>query len=131
MLLDGIVTLLTNGPNPSGGVHKDVLARGYSFPAIVVHRYGGHQDYEFSGASDVTEDQVQIDVYGNTADERDELAQQVRALLVEFTGELPDGTVVNACYLERDMDMPFLPQANQLGTSFRSILGFRIVRNRV
>jgi hypothetical protein len=131
MLIDGIITLMNADTGiaglVSGRIYKNVLARGYQLPAIAVHRYGGSQDYEFSGPVDISEDQLQIDVYGTDADSCQEVAASVRALLAPFTGSLPDGTIVQACYLERDMDMPFLPNADSKGIANRAVLGFRIV----
>ena len=68
MLLDGIIALLseTSGVStlvtPNGGtaqIYKSVLPRGYTLPAIAVHRYGGTKDYMYSGPVGTREDQVQ------------------------------------------------------------------------
>lgn len=135
MLIDSLITLANedNGVNAliSGRIYKNVLPRGYVLPAIAVHRYGGSQDYEFAGPTGTSDDQVQFDCYGRTADEAQQTADAVRNLLVAFTGTLPGGTVVQACYLERDMDMPFLPNADVKGIANRAILGFRVVTVRV
>lgn len=131
MLLDGIISLLTadSGVNAlvSAQIYKSVLPRGYQLPAIAVHRYGGTQDYQFSGPTDTREDQVQIDCYSEDAAKAQQVTEAVRKLLVGYTGRLPDGTIVQACYLERDMDMPFLPNADSKGIANRSMLGFRVV----
>jgi hypothetical protein len=133
MMLDGFISLLKATPAVSvivaDRVYKKVLPRGYSFPAIVVHRYGGTQDYEFAGPVGVREDQIQIDTYDSGDGEA--LASVVRTFLSAYTGTLPDGTIVQGCFLERDMDMPFLPNADTKGIANRSTLGFRVVSARV
>lgn len=147
MMLDGFISLLT-GQNTANltayqnqiaavtaltgnNVFKSVLPRGYTLPAIAIHRYGGTQDYEYDGPIGVREDQVQLDAYGDTAEQAQQVVKAVRALLVGFAGTLPDGTVVQAMYLERDMDMPFLPHADSKGIANRSVLGFRVVSSNV
>ncbi len=131
MMLDGIISLLTanTGVNNlvAGRVYKSVLPRGYTLPAIAVHRYGGTQEYVFAGPSGVREDQIQVDCYAADAETAQQVAEAVRALLVNYVGTLPDGTVVQGCFLERDMDMPFLPRADTSGIANRSLLGFRVV----
>jgi hypothetical protein len=134
MILDGVISLLKADSGVSGiagsRVYKNELPRGYSFPAVVVHRYGGTQDYQMDGPVGVREDQIQIDAYAVTGT-IEGLSEAVRALLVGYVGTLPDGSVVQACYLERDMDLPFLPNANTTGIANRSTLGFRVISARV
>ena len=135
MLIDGIIALLvadTAGVNAlvSGAVYANELPRGYALPAIAVHRYGGSQEYEMAGPVGLREDQIQFDCYGATSDATQQVAEAVRSLLVAYVGTLSDGTVVRACYLERDMDMPFMPKADTKGIANRSLLGFRVVSVR-
>lgn len=127
MLIDGLIALITGDGAITAPVYKSVLPRGYTLPAIAVHRYDGTQDYQFDGPTDPDENKVQFDVYGKTADECQQQSAAVRALLVSFTGTLPGGTRVQGCFLERDMDMPFLPNADTKGLAFRAVLGFRII----
>lgn len=137
MILDGVISLLADQTSVTGLlssaqiISKSVLPRGYTLPALAVHRYGGTQDYEYAGPTQVREDQIQIDIYGDTAEDAQQVAEAVRAVLVGFVGTLPDGTVVQAVYLERDMDMPFLPHADAKGIANRSMLGFRVVSSTV
>ena len=135
MLLDGIISLLTANTTVNGlvrgRVYMSLLPRGYRLPAIALHRYGGTQDYEFDGPVGVREDQVQIDVYGDTVEDCQTTIEAVRSTLVGYVGTLPDGTVVQACYLEREMDMPYLPHADQKAVANRTLLGFRFVTTRV
>lgn len=136
MMLDGFITLLTNdtGVNALVGtrIYKSVLPRGYQLPAVVIHRYGGTQDYQYDGPVGVREDQVQVDCYSAdvTGTESQSVAEAVRSALVGYTGTLGEGTVVQACYLERDMDMPFLPGADTKGIAHRTLLGFKVVSVR-
>lgn len=131
MLIDGVIELLAADTGVttlvSDRLYKGVLPRGYTLPAIAAHRYGGTQEYEYAGPIDSSEDQIQLDVYGEDADSCLQVVTAVKAVLNPFVGTLPDGTVVKACYLERDMDMPFLPHADTKGLAFRSLLGYRMV----
>lgn len=112
----------------SARIYKSELPRGFVLPALAVHRSGsGSKDYTFSGPTPIREDQIQIDAYGGDAETCQQVAEAVRIALIGYTGTLPDGTVVVACYLERDMDMPFLPHADQKGLANRSLLGFKMV----
>lgn len=131
MLLDGIISLLSANAGVSAlvgtRIYKSVLPRGYTLPAIAVHRYGGTQEYQADGPVGLREDQVQLDCYAEDAETAQQVIEAVRAVLAPYTGTLPDGTVVRACYLERDMDLPFLPHADSKGIANRSMLGFRVV----
>ena len=136
MMLDGIISLLSgnatvaalvtqNGGAPQ--IYKSVLPRGYVLPAIAIHRYGGTQDYQCDGPVVLREDQVQVDCYAGDPETAQTVAEAVRKVLVSYVGTLPDGTEVRAVYLERDMDMPFMPHADTKGIANRSLLGFRVV----
>lgn len=134
MMLDGFIALLIADTDTnalvSGRVYASVAPRGYVLPAIVIHRYGGLQEYQFDGPAGLREDQIQVDCYANDSSTAQQLAEAARELLISFVGALSDGTVVRGCYLERDMDMPFLPNADAKGITNRSLLGFRVVSVR-
>ena len=107
MLANGFVAKLLADSGVSSlvstRVYQDRLPRGFTLPAIVVHQYGGTEDTEFDGVTDVNEGHVQIDVYGKTPAERDGAVAAVVSLLKGFTGTLPDteGTKVQLCRIER------------------------------
>lgn len=130
-MLDGIIALLNAdmGVNTlvAGRVYVSVLPRGYLLPAVCVHRYGGTQEYDFGGPVGVREDQMQFDAYAEDPAMAQQVTEAIRTLMVDYKGTLSTGTVVQACYLERDMDMPFLPHADAKGIAYRSVLGFRLV----
>ena len=71
-----------------------------------------------------------MDTYGDTAEDCQQIAEAVRSLIAPYVGTLSDGTIVQACFLERDMDMPFLPHADAKGLAYRATLGFRVVNQR-
>jgi hypothetical protein len=133
MLLDGIIAVLNGNTGVTalvaGRIYKSVLPRGYVLPALAIHRYGGTQDYSYAGPIRLREDQIQVDCYADDAETAQQVAAAVRSALAGFTGALNDGTVVQGCYLERDMDMPFMPHADQKGIANRTLLGFRVVSN--
>ena len=114
----------------AGRAYENEFPRGFVLPAVVVHQYGGNQDYDFTGPIDITEDQVQVDCYAQDSSGCRALRLSVKDLLEAFTGTLPDGTVVQAMYKERDLAMPFLPNANTKGIANRWTLGFRVVSAR-
>lgn len=130
MTLDGIIELLKDTTAVSAiqadHCYKDVLPRGYTLPATAVHRYNGTTGYDFQGPIDSGEEMVQLDIYGPDAETRDNLVAAIKALLNPFAGSLPDGTAVTACYLERDMDMPYVAGAAPSAVTYRHILGYRV-----
>lgn len=130
MIIDGLIELLkTRAVNAlvNGRVYKGELPRGFVLPAIVLHRYGQAQDYDFDGPIDLSEPQVQVDCLAPTPDERDTLVTAVKAELNGFTGTLPGGNEVQGCYIERDMDLPYAAGMDPKGIASRSVLGYRVV----
>lgn len=130
MILDELIAELQADSTFSGlgvgTVSLSVLPRGYTLPAVCVHRYGMTQDYQFSGLTDPTEEQVQWDVYAADAETAQAVVSAIRGVFDAFTGRL-NNYVVQACYLERNMDMPFLAKADQVGIAFRSLVGYRVI----
>lgn len=158
MLMDGIISLLkgvncsgqspatltgiaqviiANGTDPSSpsvpgsAVFENELPRGYTFPAIAVHVYGGDQGYDMAGPDDLAECQLQLDVYGLDSLQCRTLATAARVLLKSYVGTLPDGTVVPGLFQERDMAMPFVAKADSKGLGNRWTIGFRVVSNQM
>lgn len=131
MMLDGFISLMTADSGVNGlvatRIYKSVLPRGYTLPAIAIHRYGGAQEYQADGPVGTREDSIQVDCYAEDPETAQQVAEAVRSLLAPFKGTLPDGTTVQGTFLERDMDMPFLPHADSKGIANRSMLGFRVV----
>lgn len=147
MLIDGIIMLLKgqlNGTNQSaytsemaavvaltaGRVYENELPRGYELPAICVHQYGGSQDYDFDGPININEDQIQLDSYGADSLSCRQTARAACKLLESYVGTLPDGTIVQGLYKERDMAMPFTAKADQKGIANRWLTGLRVVKQR-
>ena len=126
-MLDGIITLLKNAAVVGQRVYENELPRDYKLPAIAVHQYGGTQDYDLSGPLDIHEVQVQLDCYGKDSGSCRAVVDAARELLKGYVGTLPDGTVVEAVFLERDMALPFLPNADAKSIANRWTLGFRVV----
>jgi hypothetical protein len=126
--VSSLLSTAVNVPAPKpAAVYKQVLPRGYTLPAIVVHRYNGAREQDMSGPVDIREDNFQLDVYGDTDGDCDAATDAARSFLTGFTGTLADGTVVTGTYLEQDRDMPFLPNADVKSLAFRSLLGYRFV----
>lgn len=130
MTIDGIIELLKDTTAVSeiqgARVYDTVLPRGYSLPATAVHKYNGSTAYDFQGPIESGEDNVQLDLYARSTEELNRLVAAVKALLNPFKGSLPDGTVVTACYLERDMAFPYVPNADPTAITYRWVLGYRV-----
>lgn len=151
MLVDGIISLLSYaetdsipsqyaqygdlitsvGAQVQGRVYENELPRGYQLPAIAVHVYGGDQGYDMAGPIDLSESQLQLDIYGADSVTCRNLAAAARQLLKVFVGTLPDGTIVPGLFQERDMAMPFTAKADTRGLANRWTLGFRVVSNQM
>lgn len=126
--VSSLLAAAVNVPDPKpAAVYDSLLPRGYKLPAIVVHRYGGAHDQDFTGPIDCVEDNFQLDVYGDTSDAKEDIAQAARDLLTGYTGTLSDGTVVSGTYKEQDRDMPFLPNTAPENRTFRTVLAFRFI----
>ena len=131
LLIEGVTNLLAADPiSTLPAVYENELPRGYKLPAIAVHQYGGNQDYDFAGPIDINEDQIQLDCYGADSSTCRATTAAARSLLEVYVGTLPDGTVVQAFYKERDQAMPFLPHADGKAIANRWTLGFRVVKQR-
>jgi hypothetical protein len=135
-LIAAVSSALSTDPGTSTGatgkpsIYENELPRGYILPAIAVHQYGGTQDYDFSGPIDINEDQIQLDCYGLDSLSCRMAAEAARKLLEGYMGTLPDGTVVQGLYKERDMAFPYLSHADTKGIANRWMLGFRVVKQR-
>jgi hypothetical protein len=113
-------------------VYDTVLGRGFVLPAGALHVYGLGQDYDYDAPVGVTERQIQIDIYGRNPTEAAAITDAIRALLIDYkNATLPDGTFVQACFLERDEDLPYQTAIGKTDVSFRPMLGFRVVVQRV
>lgn len=133
-MLAGLIALLQNSPVAAivaqKSFYEDELARGFKTPCVVLHRYNSAQEYDFNGPADVEETNVQADLYADTAQLRDQLRKAVKSVLDSYVGTLPDGTVVQGCFLERSLDPPYVTTTNTANTGFRSLLGYRVVSRR-
>jgi hypothetical protein len=128
----GFIQLLKNdstvGPLVGSEVYDTVLGRGYVLPAVALHTYGTTQEYDYDGPVHVPEMQLQLDIYGKDAGEAVAVTDAIRSLLIDFKNTaLSDGTFVQACFLERDEDMPYQTGADKTGVALRPVLGFRVV----
>ena len=130
MLIDGIITLLTNTASVSalatGGIYEDELPRGYTLPAVCVHQYGGSEDTDMAGPIGLEEGQVQFDVYATNGSAARTIGKTIEAVLKPFTGPLPDGTNIKLFKLERSMAMPFSAKIDQKGIANRYLVGLAV-----
>jgi hypothetical protein len=110
-------------------IYDSVLPRGYKFPAACWHIFGGTEPYDMSGPIATIETELQIDCYGASALSARTLANAVKAVLKPLTGTLSDGTNVQACFLTRDLDMPYQASGDAKGITFRVCLQFNVIHN--
>lgn len=134
-MIAGLIALLKNdatiGPIVGNErVYDSVLSygRGWTFPALALREDTGSQEYDLAGAVDGRMDQYEISAYADTPQAADDLREAVRASLSGYSGTLPDGTKVTAIFIDRPMDLPFLPKANASGNASRKVLDVQIYR---
>jgi hypothetical protein len=135
VIIKGFIALLqadaTVAALTEGRAYADALPRGYVFPALVLHEYGGSLDSQMDGPADAEYTSVQVDIYGSATDERDNLRKAVGDVMDGYVGTLPNGVVVQLCSLERKMDLQVLPSAERKTQGFRSLRGYSVTSNRV
>jgi hypothetical protein len=122
-MIDALITLLNSISAP---LHETVLPRGYTLPAVVWHVFNVTTDYDFAGPERTVSTDIQFDCYSLDGASARALAAEIKAVLMAYTGTLSDGTQVQACYLDREMAMPFIAGASTTPIH-RVLLQFRVV----
>jgi hypothetical protein len=122
-MIDALIQLLSGVSAP---LEETNLPRGYTLPAVVWHVFSAAPDYDLQGLDGTATTQIQFDCYGVDGPSARALADEIKAVLVSFTGDLSDGTNVQASYLDREMAMPYVPGVTPSPTH-RVLLQFRVV----
>jgi Protein of unknown function (DUF3168) len=89
-------------------IYFSTIPKGASFPAIVIDTVTTQRETMLEATAPQQDRRVRfrcvsaVDQYGARA-----LAKALVGVLVDYTGTLPDGTVVNAAIFNLDADLPY------------------------
>jgi uncharacterized protein DUF3168 len=112
MFENGLYELLTTSPGVSGlvgtSIHFTVIPKGATFPSIVIHTLSTNFDVDLISTAALQERRLQINFIAST-DQFDarEGERAVQALLEDYSGTLPDGTVVSTAIVNNVFDLPY------------------------
>jgi hypothetical protein len=103
---DGTLPVFPGGEQPATtGVFGGHLPKAIVLPALVISEiHGGASVFSMDGPANMLFSRVQFSCFGNTYAQAKTLARAVRLLLEQFTGALPDGTVVDSMYRVAELD---------------------------
>jgi Protein of unknown function (DUF3168) len=132
MLEKGLRDLLINDVNvgpmvggtaspftPGQRVRPMLLPEGTNFPAIVYQVVATNPLTSMDGVNALQMKRMQIDCYGQTAVAAKTLAQAVHNALDGYRGVLSEGTVVQSCLPNQDVDeFEFDPQVFRVACDF-------------
>jgi hypothetical protein len=132
MFEKGLYALLVNdanvGPAMGQQVYFSQLPKQAQFPAVVFHTIGNPADVTLDGTSNLQFRRLQADIVSGV-DQLDarRLAKLVMGLLVDYSGTLADGTVIQSVVKNGDHDLPY--DVGAKGYAFRVVLDltFQIV----
>jgi hypothetical protein len=102
-----------------------VLApQGTPYPVLVFSRIATSDIYTMEGTTGLRNSLFQIACYASTYYTSRVAAAVVRKLLQDYTGTLPDGTVVQSVMVEKDFDAQY--EEGGTGWIYGAYLQFRI-----
>ena len=134
MIQHGLFEVLTNNapvaPLLADGkaVHFGLLAKNAATPAIVISRVSSQAEVMLDGTAGVIQARYQFDCLAPDYDDAAELDMAVRQLLQDFSGNLPDGTQVQAIIINvAGLDLPY--EAGGKAYLFRRMSDFTIIFN--
>jgi hypothetical protein len=133
MIENALFQLVTSATNVQAavGVDKNGIAQAYwilapqgaMLPFLVFSRVSTTDTYAMAGNTGHREGIFQISCYAASFLSSRNIAKQIRTLLENFTGTLPDGTVVKATYTDKDFDQKY--EEGGKGFTFGAILHFK------
>jgi Na+-transporting NADH:ubiquinone oxidoreductase subunit NqrA len=130
VILQGLWTLLTTTPavkkllGAPTNVFFSLAQKQALAPYVVLHVVNAPSaENTLDGSSALTEGEIQFDCYANDQPTARTLAQTVRNLVQDFTGALPDGTVMQFSDVTMNADDPY--ELGGGGYVFRAILRVR------
>jgi len=103
------------------------VPKGGSFPALVIHTIDSPPlAYTSDGTSNLEDRRIQIDCI-SSVDQLDarSIAKVVKAALLDYTGTLPDGTVVHCTEYNGSSDLPY--ELGAKSYAFGTMLDFSLV----
>ena len=134
MIENGLFQYVTSNTNVQSAVGLDnngvarafwILApQGSQVPFLIFSRVGTVDPYTMAGTTGIREGKFQIACYASTFLTSRAISKTVRQLLENFRGTLPDGTVVQATFIDMDFDHQYSEGGK--GFVFQAILQFRI-----
>lgn len=130
----GLTQLIITNPDVQSavGVDKNGNARAYwvlapqgtAIPFLVLSRVATTDTYAMAGTTGLRDGLFQIVAYASTYYPSRSIASTVRNLLKDYTGTLPDGTVVQSVMIEKDWDMQY--EEGGKGFVYGAYLQFRV-----
>lgn len=105
-------------------VFFNFVPRGAKIPCVVIHAVTSVPIVTLDATADLAPKRFQFDCYAADYFKSHQLSKSVFDLLKDFSGVLGDGTVVQACVVNNDFDMPFELGAKDI--TFRAILDITI-----
>ena len=113
----GLFQLLTQSPTlqTAVGVDANGVTRVYNIlapqgaivPFLVLSRISTGDHYSMAGTTGIRDGLFQITCYATSYKSSRNISKDVRQILQNYTGTLPDGTVVIATFVEKDFDLPY------------------------
>ncbi len=124
----GLYSLLVNSASVNslvnGSVWFGLMQEQATLPSIVISAIAGGPIVTLESTLATADRRFQFDCYANDYLTGRKVAKAVRQLLQDFSGTLYDGTLVKACVVNLDMDMPY--ETGGTGLVYRAVLDLSI-----
>ena len=98
--------------------------QGAKIPFLILSRVATTDNYGYGGTVGVRNSLFQVVCYASTYLASRQIASVVRQALQNFTGPLPDGTVVQSLFIEKDFDMSY--EEGGKGFVYGAYIQFRV-----
>lgn len=98
--------------------------QGAIIPFLIFSRVGTTENYAMSGTTGLREALFQIVCYSSTYYQSRNISGVVRNFLKNYTGTLPDSTVVDSIFIEKDWDDRY--EEGSKGFVYGAYLQFRV-----
>src|SRR5206468_8976918 len=108
-------------------IFRSLMPKETDLPAVVFYVAATTSVYSMQGASGLRAKRVAFDSYARKYSDAVAVSDAIRGLLQSFKGSLPDGTLVNGCIVQNDMDFPY--EAGTSGYVHRRLLEVEIWHN--
>src|SRR5579862_5218470 len=118
-----VSSLIAAAPNSSAGtaIYFSLAAKQSARPYIVIHLVNGTPaEKSLDGSSALIRGRFQFDSYADDPTVARQVSQAIRDLLKDFSGPLPDETMITFTAVHADMDDAF--EQGGMGYLYRSML---------